>query len=62
MLIKGEIKSVKFVRKLDDNRKEITTLDFRVEVKEGDINANTLIDLPGNPAKITIEPAQLKIE
>lgn len=62
MIIKGEVKSVGVKKKLDNNDREIMTVDIRVEIKEGTHYAQELIDLPGTNASVTIEAVQLSFD
>lgn len=61
MQIAGKITSLGLKRKLDPNDKEITILDLRIEVIEGQNNAQALLELPGNHAKLEVKEVQQKL-
>lgn len=62
MIVKGKVRSVGVKTKLDDNDKELTVLDLRIEVMEGQESGRDMLDLPGNYAKLDISSAQMKLD
>lgn len=62
MKIAGEVRSVKVGRKIDTNNREITILDFRVELVDGMGYKQPLIDLTGKMATVEITKAQMTLE
>lgn len=58
--VKGEVKSAKVSRKLDESNREITVIDIRVKVPMNEkAPVRELLDLTGHNVNIEILKAQL---
>lgn len=62
MIIKGEVKSVSVKNKLDSNDKEIMVMDLRVEVMEGQRNAQEFLELIKKHVAVDIAKVQLSFD
>lgn len=59
--VKGEVKSAKVSRKLDEPNREITVVDIRVKIPMNEkAPVRELLDLTGHNVHVEIQKAQLQ--
>lgn len=63
MELRGEVRSARVSRKMDDNDREITVVDFRVKIPPGvRVPFKEIIELSGSNAIIGIDKAQIALD